>query len=455
MKIFDTLTKKKRIFRPRKDKEVNLFVCGPTVYDYPHIGHARVYIVFDSLVKWFRFLNYKVYFLMNITDIDDKIIARAKKEKKTPFAIARKYEKEFLQDLQTLKINSITKFARASKFIPKIIKQIKKLIQKKYAYVTPDGSVYFRTEKFQDYGKLSGQQLSKLKSFEEGKLKKNPLDFALWKAKKDSFEPAWKSPWGYGRPGWHIEDTAITENFFGVQYDVHGGGLDLIFPHHECEIAQQEAASGKKPFVKYWLHVGLLLVNGEKMSKSLGNFITIRDFLQKEPARFLRFFVLYHHYRSPIDYNEKTYNTIKKEYFFLNEKIAKLLQIKSKGHKKVPLKKIQSKIIQPLKDDFNTHLAISNLIVILNELENLVEENELHPQSQKEIIKLLQEIDKIFFVIFPWKKLTQKEKKLILERTRYRQEKQYQKADKIRKSLQKNHIFLEDLSQQTLTILLR
>jgi len=455
MKIFNTLSRKKEIFRPRQDRKVNLFVCGPTVYDLPHIGHARVYIVFDTFVKFLRFLGYRVFFLMNITDVDDKIINRAKAEQKTPQEIARKFEKAFYQDLKNLKINSVNKFARASRFIPKIISQIKKLIAKGYAYIARDGSVYFRTTKFSNYGQLSGQKLSELKSFEPGELKESPLDFALWKAKKEPAEPSWKAPWSEGRPGWHIEDTAITETFFGVQYDVHGGGLDLIFPHHECEIAQQEAASGKKPFVKYWMHVGLLLVNGEKMSKSLGNFITIRDFLQKEPARFLRFFILSHHYRSPIDYNEQVYQSLKKDYFLLNEKVAKLTQIKTSGKQKYSLKDLVRKVIKPLEDDFNTHLALSNLFSILNDLEALIEENDLQNENRLEILKTLKKIDKIFSVIFPWKSLTLKEKKLISEREKYRQAKNYQKADEIRKILEENLIILEDRHQKTLTILLR
>jgi cysteinyl-tRNA synthetase len=458
MRFFNTLSQKKEIFKPKKDKKVNLFVCGPTVYDYPHIGHARVYIVFDSMVKFLSFLGYKIFFLMNITDVDDKIINRAKEEKVSPFEIAKRYEKIFFEDLKSLKINSINKFARASNYISKIIQQIKKLMNKSFAYVAKDGSVYFRTRKFKEYGKLSHQKLDNLKSFETGFDKEDPLDFALWKAKKDPYEPSWKAPWSEGRPGWHIEDTAITETFFGEQYDIHGGGLDLIFPHHECEIAQQEAASRKKPFVKYWLHVGLLLVNGEKMSKSLGNFITIRDFINKETPRFLRYFILYHHYRSPIDYNEKTLESIKRDYFLLNEKIAKLTQIKCRGKKSFSPKKIkdiQKKILKPLEDDFNTHLALANLNSFLNEIEPLIENNDLDFNSQKLIINKLKEIDKIFSVIFPWKNLDKEEKELIKKREKYRLLKEYQKADEIRDFLAKKSIILEDRPKRVLVIILR
>ena len=317
IKIYNSLTKN---YTQIKNKNLKLFVCGPTVYDFSHIGHARIYIFFDTFVRFLRKNGYKVKFLMNITDVDDKIINKAKELNKSSFYIAQKYEKEFLKDIGELKIK-VDKFARASQHIDMIIKQIKKLLEKSYAYVTPSGSVYFRTKKFKDYGKLSGQDINQLKDIEKSEEKEDPLDFALWKGRteKNKFEPIWKAPWGYGRPGWHIEDTAITEKYFGVQYDIHGGGIDLIFPHHECEIAQQEAASGKKPFVKIWMHVNLLYVDGKKMSKSLGNFITIRDFAKRYPLRFLRFFILAHHWRAIIDYNQNTVNDLWNKYIKINE----------------------------------------------------------------------------------------------------------------------------------------
>ncbi|MCS7184264.1 MAG: cysteine--tRNA ligase, partial [Patescibacteria group bacterium] len=331
VKIYDSLSKKlKKLIK----KNLKLFVCGPTVYDYSHLGHLRTYLVFDGFVKFLRYLKYNIYFLVNITDIDDKIINKAKEEKTQPFKIARKFEKIFKEELKKIKINSINKFARASQYLPQIFKQIKILIKKNYAYITPDGSVYFRTKKFKNYGKLSNQDINQLKDIEKNEFKEDPLDFALWKGRNkkiNQYEPLWKSPWGYGRPGWHIEDTAITEKYFGVQYDLHGGGKDLIFPHHECEIAQQEAASGKKPFVKIWMHTGLLYLNGQKMSKSLKNFVTLDEFSKKYPLRFFRFLILNYHWQSDIDLNEKNLKDLWNKYFKINEFISRVMKVRNKN----------------------------------------------------------------------------------------------------------------------------
>ena len=449
LKIYNTLTKKVENFRPRKDKFVQLFVCGPTVYDYPHLGHARVYIFFDFFAKFLKYLGYKVYFLMNITDVDDKIIQKAQEENKKPFEIAKKYEKIFFQNLKDLKITSINKTAPASKYISKILAQIENLLKKGYAYITSDGSVYFQTRKFKDYGKLSGQNIEDLKNFEEARNKKDPLDFALWKGRINDNEPVWKTPWGKGRPGWHIEDTAITETFFGVQYDVHGGGLDLIFPHHECEIAQQEAASGKKPFVKYWIHVNLLMINGEKMSKSLGNFITINDFLKTYSGRFVRFLLLKYHYQNPIDLTEKIIKEAEQEFFLLNEKMSKLLKAK-RGKVRFSINELKQKILNPLLNNLNTYVSISNLYFYLNELEKIINEDGL--LNKKEIVDFLKSIDNFYNFIFPWKTLSLQDKKLIMLREKYRENKNYEKSDKIRQKLFKKRIILEDLVDGTLVV---
>lgn len=440
IKIFNTLTKKKNKL---PGKNLKIFVCGPTVYDYSHIGHARIYVTFDAFVRFLRFSGYKVKFLMNITDVDDKIINRAKEENKKPFEIARRFEKEFLKDIENLKIK-IDILARASEHINLIIKQIKTLIKKDYAYVTSTGSVYFRTKKFKRYGKLSGQNINELKNLEPSEEKEDPLDFALWKGReKDKFEPVWKSPWGYGRPGWHIEDTAITEKYFGVQYDIHGGGIDLIFPHHECEIAQQESASGKVPFVKIWMHVNLLYVNGEKMSKSLGNFITIRDFAKNYPYRFLRFFILSHHWRSIIDYNTNVLNDLWNKYFKINEFMTKCLTFKHM--KSEDIKILRKEIIKSLEDDFNTSKAINLLLEFINKKES-------EKSFPIEFYKLLKEIDKIFVCFLPWKELTKSEERLIRKREKARKEKRFEIADKIREDLKRKFIFLEDLTDKTLVI---
>ena len=321
LKLFNTLSRKKEIFKPIKDKKVHMFVCGPTVYDFMHIGHAKTYIQFDVIVKYLRFRGYNVFYLQNITDLDDKIIKRAKEEKIDPLELAHKFERYYHEDEKKLGINSITKYARATDHIRQIVKQTKTLIKKDYAYKVSDG-YYFDIKKFKDYGKLSKRTVlsaeDAVSRIDEGIEKKNKGDFCLWKFSKPN-EPSWDTELGKGRPGWHIEDTAITETYFGPQYDIHGGARDLIFPHHEAEIAQMESASGKKPLVRYWLHTGFLNVGGQKMSKSLGNFITVGDALEKYNAKTLRFFYIGSHYRSPINFTEKALEKAKNGLERLND----------------------------------------------------------------------------------------------------------------------------------------
>ena len=277
LKIFDTLSQKNKPLKKTKTF-LRLFVCGPTVYDYAHIGHARTYVAFDMVVKYLRNRGYKVNYLQNITDIDDKLIERSREENVEMTGLARKFERAYFEDMAALNITSVDNYERASDYITQIIEQIKLLIERGFAYETTTG-VYFRVSKFKEYGKLSGQNLKNLRravGIEEDTTKLDAVDFALWKKKKENNEPAWQSPWGDGRPGWHIEDTAITSTVFGgPQYEIHGGARDLIFPHHEAEIAQMESAYGIYPMVDHWMHTGFLRIGGEKMAKSLKNFITI------------------------------------------------------------------------------------------------------------------------------------------------------------------------------------
>ncbi|MEK7173284.1 MAG: cysteine--tRNA ligase, partial [Patescibacteria group bacterium] len=304
IKIYNTLSGKIEPLSPIKKGKINLFVCGPTVYDYPHIGNARTYVAFDMLVNYLKHLGFDVFYLQNITDIDDKIIKRAKEKNISPKELAKQFEKEYMDDMQALQIKSVTKYARATDHIKKIISQVERLFSLGFAYQASDG-IYYDVSKFKDYGKLSGRTAEEAEDgtsrIDEGVEKKNKADFCLWKfSKEDELYPhtkifgvgaSWPSPWGAGRPGWHIEDTAITEKYFGPQYDIHGGARDLIFPHHEAEISQMEAISGKSPLVKYWMHTGFLTINGQKMSKSLGNFTTIRDFLKETSPQVLRMFI--------------------------------------------------------------------------------------------------------------------------------------------------------------------
>jgi len=298
MDLYSTLTRTIEPLVTLHPDRVYMFVCGPTVYDYSHIGHARTYTVFDVLTRYLRWTGKEVFYLQNITDVDDKIINRAKEENVSQPALARKFEREYLRDMHALGIDAVSYYARATTHIPEIINQVERLIAKNVAYVTENG-VYFNLDTFDGNGELSGQERAKRVSRVTDASKHNPHDFALWKTGEYG-EYTWDSPWGRGRPGWHIEDTAISEKYFGQQYDIHGGGLDLIFPHHEAEIAQMESLEGKHPMVKYWMHTGFLTVKGEKMSKSLGNFVTIRDALKTWNRDVLRYFILLSHYRSPL-----------------------------------------------------------------------------------------------------------------------------------------------------------
>jgi len=275
-----------------------MFVCGPTVYDYSHLGHARTYVVFDVLAKYLRWTGKEVFYLQNITDVDDKIINRAANDGVSQQSLSRMFENAYLYDMRSLGVNAVSYYARATTHIPEIINQIERLVLKGTAYVTNSG-VYFNIDLFERNGQLSGQDRKKRVSRVMDTTKHSPEDFALWKIGEYG-EYTWDSPWGRGRPGWHIEDTAISEKYFGQQYDIHGGGLDLIFPHHEAEIAQMESLEDKHPMVRYWLHTGFLTVKGEKMSKSLGNFVTIRSAMKSWNKDVLRYYILLSHYRSPL-----------------------------------------------------------------------------------------------------------------------------------------------------------
>ncbi len=321
MRLLNTLTGIKETIEKPEGRPLSLFVCGPTVYDYAHIGHARTYIAFDLLVRYLRGEGWEVQYLQNITDVDDKIIERARARHMTPAELAEEFERAYLEDMGRIGVSSVSTFARASAHIDDIVRQVETLLAKGHAYEIPGNGYYFDIASFPEYGKLSKRTAAQAEDavtrIDEHVGKRNKGDFALWKlvsvpdGHEEPFslvdgEPAWRTKLGWGRPGWHIEDTAITEHFFGPQYDIHGGAEDLKFPHHEAEIAQQEAASGKKPFVRIWLHTGFMRVDGTKMGKSLGNFITIRTFLETHAPETLRFLVASHHYRSPVNYTPET-----------------------------------------------------------------------------------------------------------------------------------------------------
>jgi len=312
IKIYNTLTRKKEKFKPIEKNKVKMYVCGMTVYSDAHIGHARTYFAFDVIRRYFEYRGYDVTYIQNITDVDDKIINAANDNGVDPLEYSEKFADRCLKDLDNLGVRRADKYPKASETIPEMIAMTEKIIENGYGYEA-DGDVYFSVEKFPEYGKLSGQKLEDLmagKRIDPGDKKQNPFDFALWKSAKPG-EPSWDSPWGKGRPGWHIECSSMSGKFLGLPFDIHGGGMDLRFPHHENEIAQAEAATGKD-FAKYWMHIGLLTVDGEKMSKSLGNMINIKDLLDKWDPEVVRFFYAQAHYRSPPDFSDKALTNAQK-----------------------------------------------------------------------------------------------------------------------------------------------
>lgn len=445
MLIYNTLTRKKEELKPKK---LNLFVCGPTVYGYSHIGHAKTYIAFDVIVKYLKSAGYKVTYLQNITDIDDKIIRQAQKENKDVKELARFFEKEYLKDMKELGVTAVDIYARATDYIKEIILQIERLFKKGYAYQIEDG-IYYDITKFKDYGKLSGRTTQgaedAVSRIDESINKKNKGDFVLWKFSKEN-EPEWKSPWGKGRPGWHIEDTAITEKHFGYQYDMHGGARDLLFPHHEAEIAQMEAISEKAPMAKYWLHTGFLTVRGDKMSKSRDNFITIQDFLNKHSVRLLRFLILKSHYRSPLDYTEELLKQTEKELERIDEFVSKLQEARSKNSAQEILSKAKTSFKKAMEDDFNTPQALGVLFELIKKGNILLSQQKMNKKEANAILTFFDNIEEVFGCVLQKQRVsTPKEiQQLAQEREKHRIQKDWGKADALRKQIQRLGWEVED-----------
>ncbi|MDO8486464.1 MAG: cysteine--tRNA ligase [Candidatus Staskawiczbacteria bacterium] len=455
LKIYNTLSRKKEKFVPLKKGRVNLFVCGPTVYDFPHMGHAKTYIIFDSFVKYLKEIGFNVFYLQNITDIDDKIIAQAREKGVLPKNLALAFENQYLKSMKNLGIHSVTKYAKATSHIKEIINQVKRLLNKGYAYELEDG-IYYDISKFKNYGKLSGRTILEAEDavsrIDYSKNKKNRGDFCLWKFNENENEPSWPSPFGKGRPGWHIEDTAVAEKFLGTQYDIHGGGLDLIFPHHEAEIAQMEAISGKRPFVRYWMHTGFLTINGQKMSKSLKNIVVIDDFLKRYSCQQLRFLVVKNLWKSPFDYSESSMIEVKSalekiEEFLRKIKYAKLIKSENKVIRN-KFKKTKTDFYKELDDDFNTPQAFAVIFNFIKETNKFLEKDFISIKLSKEIYTFFEKINQIFGII-DFKKIKKPSmpsdvKKLINIREKYRKEKNWQKADEIRLEIEKKGYLIED-----------
>lgn len=467
IRVYNTMTKQKEEFRPLREGEVRMYVCGPTVYDYTHLGHARTYIAFDVIRRYLEHRGYTVLMVMNFTDIDDKIIRRANETGEDPKKLAEKFLRLFLEDMKALKVKPADIYPRVTEHMDEIIEFVKKLQEKGYAYEGSDG-VYFEVQKFKDYGKLSGIKLDELRKgarVEPGEGKKNPEDFALWKKAKPG-EPKWESPWGEGRPGWHIECSTMSTKYLGESFDIHGGGNDLIFPHHENEIAQTEACTGHQ-WVKYWLHTGFLMVNGEKMSKSLGNFVTIRELLKRYDPEVIRLFVLQRHYRSPLDYTEegmehaknslqRLYNTLENIRVAMEKAEISFRWEEPEFKAYEAIRDAREKFYEAMDDDFNTAEALKAVFEASNAVNRYLTEVETPKESvlrkALEFFKIVSEVFGIFEDYFKEQRAGNEEAliELLVEvRSQLRKEKNFALADKIRAELRELGIQLEDTPHGT------
>jgi len=474
MKIYNSLTRKKEPFEAKKG-QVGMYVCGPTVYDEPHIGHARASYIFEVVRNYFKYKGYKVNFVKNITDVDDKIIARAKEElpnteiNEAVKKIAEKYTKAYYEDMKALGISRASHEPRATEHIKEMQGFISNLIKKKFAYEI-DGNVYFDVRRFKDYGKLSGQNLDQMRSavrIEKDKKKKDALDFALWK-KASEDEPFWDSPWGRGRPGWHIECSVMASIYLGDEFDIHAGGRDLIFPHHENEIAQSRCFN-KKRFARIWMHNGLLTINQQKMAKSLGNFISVKKFLKKYHPDVLKLFFLQTHYSQPIDFTWERMEEKREALYRITSFLKRVKQrekeeqlISAPNIKAISPKELRSRIEEAredfeksIDDDFNTPNAIAVLFEIISICNNVlvsINFTRKHLPSLKYAAKTVRELGNILAITFKVGPLSMPEKEiksLIKLRDGLREKKMFEDADKIRKGLAEEGIILEDTKEGT------
>ncbi len=448
LQIYNTLTKKIEEFKPMKAGHVNMFVCGPTVYDYIHIGNARTFVIFDVVAKYLRWRGYSVHYVQNITDIDDKIIDRAREVGEDPLKFAQRWEKEFHTDMKALHVTAPNRYVPATEHIPAIIRQIEDLIANGCAYEISDG-IYFDLSKFPEYGKLSGRTAladdDAVSQIDENNEKRNRGDFCLWKRSKES-EPSWPAPWFSGRPGWHIEDTAITEYYFGPQYDLHGGGRDLIFPHHEAEITQQESASGLKPFVRYWMHTGFLENRTAKMSKSLGNFKTTRESNKDYSSEVLRLYFLSAHYRSSLDFSEQTLTQAEAGVQRIGEFMDRLRS--AEEHKPFSstcdpevtkaVTKIKNRLTEAMDDDFNTPQAIAAIFDLVHLGNQYIDTDKLDLECAGQILEIL-DFGHAVLGIIPMRRtpLSQDIRELVAQRQAARDAKDFEKSDQLRDELAK------------------
>jgi len=459
LRVYNTLTRKKEEFKPQSPGKVKMYVCGTTPYDHCHLGHARCYVVFDVIRKYLEYKGYEVTYVQNFTDVDDKIIKRAQELGSKVEDVAEEYISEYFEVMERLNIREANSYPKTTQHIGEMIQLVEKLIKRGYAYVV-DGDVYFEVDKFGSYGKLSHRSREEMRAgarIEVDQRKKNPLDFALWKSSKPE-EPFWESPWGRGRPGWHIECSAMSMEHLGASFDIHGGGQDLIFPHHENEMAQSEAATGK-PFVRYWLHNGFVTVNREKMSKSLGNFFTVREIYEKYSPDAVRLFLVSQYYRSPMDFSDDKLEEARKslerfrnaldniEFLMKGLKAGEKTSLPRKEDTK--LSEAKKKFVTAMDDDFNTARALGYMFDLVGKANKAISARspdltfllgaERALKSMGSLLGFLKEKagEKVGIDEF------QIEKR-IEERNAARGKKDWGKADKIRRDLEKVGVILED-----------
>jgi len=471
LRVFNTLHRKKEAFKPIAPGKVRMYVCGPTVYDSCHIGHARSVVVFDVIARYLKAIGYDVLYVRNFTDVDDKIIDKANQLGIDSTTVAERFIKEFYEDMDALNVERATIEPKATDHIAQIIQFIEKLVKGGFAYQV-EGDVFFSVEKFEKYGKLSGRKLDEMEAgarIDINEKKNNPFDFVLWKSAKPG-EPFWESPWGKGRPGWHIECSVMSSEYLGVTFDIHGGGKDLCFPHHENEIAQSESISGK-PFVKYWIHNGFVNINQEKMSKSLGNFLMIKDVLKTYHPEVVRLFLLSNHYRSPIDFTEMAMEEARKG---LDKMYALLLRVDNtmgiKSTQDIESGNCWQQFCEAMNDDFNSARGIGIIFDTVRTVNRLLDQHENSGSDQIEksiqdaladiqrtgnILGILLETPAVYFDKKQKQVLKQKFvdptmiAKMVEERNAARKAKDWKKADQIRDQLADMDVILEDRSEET------
>ena len=463
IRLFNTLTKKREVFKPLKNKEVKMFVCGLTVYDYIHLGNVRTYAFYDTLTRFLRHSGYKVTYIQNVTDVghlldtgEDRMLKKAREEKKHPTEIADFYYKHELEMFQRLRIQKPDMMPKATDHIKEIIEQVKKILENGYAYVA-NGSVYFDVSRFKDYGKLSRRKPEELIPGARAELreeKRHPADFALWIRATPEHIMKWNSPWSEGYPGWHIEDTAIAMKYFGPQYDIHGGAIELAFPHHEAEIAQAEATTGIKPYVKYWVHAGLLTINGQRMGRSMGNMITVMDALRKYSPETIRMWIASTHYRKPLDYNEKDLEAAKAK---VERIVSSLQRVRDCMGKPTTRGRTFSGRIETLKKDFfkamekdmNTPLALTHLFKIISLVNRQIDAKEFSKEDLKEAEGAVRELGE-FFQIIPElreEKVPEEVNNLVMQREEARQRRDWARADILRGQIRKLGYLVEDTKE--------